>query len=443
MGTMGKRSALAASDAAGAPSIADITDSYLYLLGRLLVLQQEHVDFRALGLKWNTVVHRPPSQVGSSNSNLDLATSDAWIAVDDRSCTVIDVPVITGRYYTIQLLDMWGETIANINERTYPTHPAGAFLVCPRGARVTLPPGSTTERIDLPGHKARLLAHIALGHDATEAVAIQQRIKVRATGTPHIAAPVAMPLFTFGALPGVEAFETAIDVLASEPDTHPASDMLRAKVRAVAAAASASEAERERIDDVIRHRAVSALRRYVKGMDLMGSGWTRRRHAGTYHDAWHMRTVANLTELWANDHTELVLFGNGTAQPLNGRHTYTMRFPKDDLPDSHVKYFWSLTCVDATSLRVVPSHKRCVLHSDSRLERGDDGSLTLYLGPHKPSHAPEPNWLPTPVGESYVLTWRSYGPDEATLSGRWFPPAITRGFAHGARRKESDDPDGE
>jgi hypothetical protein len=445
MGTTGKKTALAAADtAAGAPSIADITDSYLYLLGRLLVLQQEHVDFRALGLKWNTVIHRPVGQVGSANSNLDLATSDAWIAVDDRSCTVIDVPVITGRYYTIQILDMWGETIANINERTYASHPAGAFLVCPRGARVTLPSGSTTERIDLPGNKARLLAHIALGHDATEAVALQQRIKVRATGTPRVAAPVPMPLFTSGALPGVEAFDTALDVLASEPDTHPAAEIMLAKVRTVAAAASASEAERERIDDVIRQRAVSALRRHVSGMDLMGNGWVRRRHAGTYHNAWHMRTVANLTELWSNQHTELASFENGMTQPLNGRHTYTMTFPKDDLPDSHVKYFWSLTCVDATNLRVVPNaHKRCVLNSHAPLEPADDGSVTVYVAPHKPSHAPEANWLPTPVGQSYVLTWRSYGPDEATLSGRWFPPAITRGFAHRSRKRDIDDPDGE
>ncbi|HEY7188881.1 MAG TPA: DUF1214 domain-containing protein [Vicinamibacterales bacterium] len=444
MGSTGKKTALVDADVAGAPSIADITDSYLYLLGRLLVLQQEHVDFRALGLKWNTVIHRPLGPDGSANPNLDLATSDAWIAVDDRSCTVIDVPTITGRYYTIQILDMWGETVANINERTYPTHPAGSFLVCPKGARVTLPSGSTTERIDLPGNKARVHAHIALGHDATEAVALQQRIRVRATGTPHIAAPVAIPSFTSGSLPGVEAFETAMDVLATEPDTHPAAEILRGKVRTVAAAASASEAERQRIDAVIRQRAISALRRHVSGMGLMGNGWVRRRHAGTYHDAWHMRTVANLTDMWANHHTELASFENGMTQPLNGRHTYTMRFSKDDFPDSHVKYFWSLTCVDGTNLRVVANaQKRCVLNSHSRLEPASDGSLTLYLAPHKPSHAPEPNWLPTPIGQSYVLTWRSYGPDPATLSGRWFPPAITRGFAHRSRKKDADDPDGE
>jgi hypothetical protein len=444
MGTTGKKTALAASDTAGAPSIADITDSYLYLLGRLLVLQQEHVDFRALGLKWNTLVHRPPGRFGSADPNLDLATSDAWIAVDDHSCTVIDVPVISGRYYTVQILDMWGETICNINERTYPAHPAGSFLVCPRGARVTLPSGNTTERIDLPGKKARVLAHIALGDDATEAVALQHRITVRATGTPHVGAPVPIPLFTSGALPGVEAFETAMDVLASEPDTHPDANILQAKVRTVAAAAAASEGERQRIDTVIRQRVVSALRRHASGMDLMGNGWVRRRHAGTYHADWHMRTVANLTEMWSNDHAELVTFENGVAEPLNGRHTYMMRFPKDDLPHGHVTYFWSLTCVDATNLRVVPnSHKPCVLNSHSPLERADDGSLTLYMGPHKPSHAPEPNWLPTPIGESYVLTWRSYGPDEDTLSGRWFPPAITRGFAHRSRKKDVDDPDEE
>ena len=33
---------------------------------------------------------------------------------------MVEVPVIKKRYYTIQLLNGWGETVANINERNFP-----------------------------------------------------------------------------------------------------------------------------------------------------------------------------------------------------------------------------------------------------------------------------------------------------------------------------------
>jgi hypothetical protein len=142
---------------AAAPTDADVVAAYHYLLARLLVLRQEHLDFQQ-GFRWNEIVHRAPGGVTWANPNLDVTYSEAWIAVDDTSCTLVDVPPITGRYYTVQALNGWGETVANVNERTYPEHPSGAFAFCLRGAKVALPAG--TQRIDLPGRKARLLVRV-------------------------------------------------------------------------------------------------------------------------------------------------------------------------------------------------------------------------------------------------------------------------------------------
>ena len=47
------------------------------------------------------------------------------MAVDDKSCTLIELPEIKGRYYTVQALNGWGEVTANVNERTHPKHPFG------------------------------------------------------------------------------------------------------------------------------------------------------------------------------------------------------------------------------------------------------------------------------------------------------------------------------
>jgi len=442
MATIGKKAAVVIPDAADAPSVQDIIDAYVYLTGRLLVLCQEHLDFTRNGFRWNTLVHREAVGFTSANPNLDVAYSEAWIAVDDHSCTLIEVPPIVGRYYTIHLVDMWGETVANINERTYPHHPAGAFLVCPQGMHVTLPTGSVTERIDLAGRKGRVHVRIALGDDPTQAAELQHRVRVHPTGSPTIDPPLAIPAFAHGALPGVEAFDTALEVLASEPDITPGAQVLQTKVRNVAKAIDTSSAERSRVDYLIRHRAVVAFKKHVTAMGTIGNGWVRPKRAGHFGNEWHLRSVANLTGMWANSHEEVVAFGNGIARSIDGSDTYTLNFPKGDHPDSHVKYFWSITCLDAENLRVVPNPRhRFLLNSHSRFEMGNDGSLTLYFAPEKPADAPDPNWLPTPPRQPYVLTWRSYGPDPFTVSGQWFPPPLKRGFHRRTRKRDVDEPD--
>lgn len=396
----------------------DICDSYLYLLGRLLVLRQEHFDVLG-GVQWNQLVHR---DVGASreHANLEVATSDAWVAVDESSCTLIDVPAIAGRYYTIQIVNLWGETIANINERALPEHASGTFALCLKGARLALP--RDAYRIDLTGRKARVLIKIELGTTPNEATALQQQITMRSTGRPLIQATVGIPLFTNEKLPGVEAFDTANAVLQTEQDVNPGMETMQAKVRALAAIAR-DHAERTRIDRVIRERSWG-LR---QGLYVTQKDWTTPKVAGSYGTDWMGRTAANLFAIWSNTRTEVVSFKAGTTTPFNGDHTYTMTFDADDLPSTRARYFWSLACLNAANQHPVSNAlDRFELGSRSPLQRDRDGKLTLYFSPKLPPGAPDENWLPTPSGRSYLLTWRSYGPDPATVGGTWFPPSLQR-----------------
>ena len=146
----------------------DISDGYIYLLGRLLVLRQQNLDFKE-GFKWNEIVHRKPGAVDWPNPNLDVAYSEAWIAVDENSYTLLTVPQITGRYFTVQFLNGWGETLANVNERTFPDRPYGEFAICLEGSNVELPAG--VRRVDLPVKYARVLSRVELCFDWDEATA--------------------------------------------------------------------------------------------------------------------------------------------------------------------------------------------------------------------------------------------------------------------------------
>ena len=92
-----------------AETISDeqVSQAYIYLLGRLYITRQQQLDFEE-GFKWNEFVHRKPGAVDWPNPNLDVAYSEAWVAVDETSCSIVSVPEVKGRYYVVQILNGWG-----------------------------------------------------------------------------------------------------------------------------------------------------------------------------------------------------------------------------------------------------------------------------------------------------------------------------------------------
>jgi hypothetical protein len=189
------------------PSHREISDAYIYLLGRLLILRQQRLDFEKEGFQWNRLIYREPGGVTWANPNLDVAYSEAW------------VPHVDDRYYTWHMLNGWGETVLNINERNFPQHPFGRYALCLKGSSPKLPEDAL--RIDLPAKTTRVLARIELGDDPDEALRIQRQFKLTPTGDPKIEAPPQVPLFTNSELLGAEAFDNASVVLQSEPDINP------------------------------------------------------------------------------------------------------------------------------------------------------------------------------------------------------------------------------
>ena len=427
-GLSGCGSAPKSEPAAGMVPEQDVNDAYVYLLGRLLVLRQEQLDFQKDGFQWNQILHRDVGGVSWANPNLDVAYSEAWIAVDEKTCAVVNVPRIKGRYYTVQFLNGWGETVANINERNYPDHPSGNFAMCLKGATAPLPPDA--KRIDLPGKATRMLARVELGADKKQAIALQRRITIRMTGTPQIAPIPATPAFSNDTLPGVEAFDSAAIALDSEPDINPGMGDVRAKVRAVSAAVAGNPAERARVDKVIREKTLPEFLKSFSTAGTIRNGWNRPSTIGKYGDDYRTRTRIDMAGIWANSTDEVVYFKtdtDGTGERLDGGNAYTITFAKADLPAGHVKYFWSVIAVDSSDFRVIPNPRnRFLINKQSRLSYGKDGSLTLYFAPSRPDGAPDGNWLPTPRGQGYNLTFRLYGPDQAVLSGEWFPAPLVR-----------------
>ena len=131
---------MAAHDEDSGPTAQEVTEAYVYVLGRYLVIRQEAIDLAEPGAGYNVLKHNPPVNAGDTagsaptfvNPNLDVVYSEAWLAVDADTPVILEIPEIpAGLYYTAQIVDEWAEITHNINERNDPDHPVGRFAHLP------------------------------------------------------------------------------------------------------------------------------------------------------------------------------------------------------------------------------------------------------------------------------------------------------------------------
>jgi hypothetical protein len=404
-----------------------IADAYVYLIGRALIVRQEHLDVAAQG-GYNVAFHNPLGSATFVNPNLSVANTEAWIAVDDATPVLLEIPKIEGRYYTAQILDEWGETLTNIRQRNFPLQPYGKFAFVAPGSRVAIPDDAV--RIELRSQKAKMLARVELQNDRAGAVALQRQIRVTPLGTPKFPPALQVPAFEKPALIGVELFNRAEDLLKSAPDVSPIAAQLQAQVRAVAREAK-DPSRRAAIDKILRDQVIPRFNRFAtQEAGPVRNNWLGTMVIGNYGEDFWIRSSANLIGIWANNAHEVIYFvtmRDAAGRPLDGGSTYELRFPKDALPQEVVNAFWSVHLVGVPDFMPVPNPlDRFALSTYSNVEKNQDGSLTLVLAPKPVAGVPESNWLPTAPGKPFSLTWRTYIPKDIVTQGNWFPPAVSK-----------------
>jgi len=418
-----------AAAAPGAPDARTIEQAYLYLLGRMLVLRQEHADRAVPDFAYNQIRYNPLGSADFVNPNFDVAYLEAWVAVDERTPVLLTVPPVSGRYYTAQILDEWGEVIANINERNFASQPSGTYALVAPGWQGDLPAGAA--RIVLHSRKAKLLGRIELKNDPEGAVKLQRAFALRALGTPLIAPPPAVPAFDNKTLLGAEIFDAADAWIASAFDVSPVAAQMQQQVRAVAAHVAASREARAAVDTQLRDQVVPRFIEYAFTKSApYRNHWVGGSATGNYGSNYLLRTVVNYAGIWANTVDEVIYFvatRDADEAVLNGSNSYVIHFPADRLPQAAVDAYWSVILVSVPDYRVVPNDlKRYNFNNHSGLAPEADGSLKIAIGPQAVSGVPASNWLPAPPGKAFSLTFRTYVPKDSVKNGTWTPPPVTR-----------------
>jgi hypothetical protein len=414
----------AAVQSAAKPDEQTLSDAYIYLLSRLLVIRQEQTDGKASGFAYNAIKYNPLGSADFVNPNFDVAYLEAWFAIDDDSAIILEVPEVKGRYYTAEILDEWGEVIVNINERTFPSKPYGKFALVKPGSKVTIP--ADAARIELHSAKAKMLGRVELKDDPDGAVALQKQVIM--IGTAHVEPPPKIAAFDNKALAGVEAFDNVDAIFASALDVSPTAAEMQQKVRAVAAYVASSPQARTAIGDELRDHVVPEFELYAFTKSApYRNQWAGGAQTGNYGKDFRLRTTVNYAGIWANVTDEVIYFvatRDADDKPLDGGKSYVIHFPADRLPSTAVNAYWSVILVGVPDYRVMPNPlNRFNLNSYSPLKSASDGSLDIAIGPKPVSGIPESNWLPSSLGKPFSLTFRTYVPKDAVKRGEWSPPA--------------------
>ncbi len=413
-----------------APSEEEIVESYIYSLSRFLVIRQEIIDIAEDGVDYNTIKFNELGKAEFVNPNLDVAYLETWFAVDENSAVLLEIPKVENRYYTAQIMDEWAEVLYNINERNYPEHPYGNYVIALAGADVEIPEDAI--RIDIPSKKAKMLARVELKNDKQAAVALQKAFKVTPIGDPVISPAINIPMFTNSAPIGIELFNTALlkEVFASAKDSNEDSEKYQQMALSVANYVQESDNNKQQVQQIIQQKAIPAIGKYINSYGDKRGGWSSTREYLNFgNDIW-FHAVVNFGGIWWNSSSEVVYYTASVdqmEQALNGDNTYVIHFEPQDLPSQHVNAFWSLTMLSTPEYKVIPnSMDRYNLNSRMDYTYEKDGSLKLYLASDLPEGAPETNWLPAPTNANFSLTLRMYVPKEEVLSGAYYVPPIEK-----------------
>ena len=173
------------------------------------------------------------------------------------------------------------------------------------------------------------------------------------------------------------------------------------------------------------------------GKDI--NGWRVGAVAGDrafFHGDWLLRAAAAKAGIYGNSAVEAVYplaKHDASGEPLDGsKHNYTVTFVPGQLPPANS--FWSITMYDGkTQLLIENPISRYLVNSPMlpSLQKGKDGSVTIYVQSKSPGKDRESNWLPAPAGPIY-LVMRLYWPKPEPPSilppgeGTWQPPAVRK-----------------
>jgi len=398
---------------------------------------------------------RHDDQLGGHHSVMtvprdDLLHSSAWLDLSIEPL-FLTVPPLGDLYYWYAFLDLFTNNFASVSHRLHGGAPPPHMIVAPHWNGDA---SSEVEVIRAPTNSVWLLGRLLVEDpDEIERVGILQRrtlletpdmrnerrilesgelMRHRATAPPEPVADWRAP----NADDPFDLFDTTLRALGrsrlGERDRAMFEGFapLRLRPGRKFDHRGFSKAEQQRIEAGIRE-ALAEIRDAASRFGSTHDGWTYGEgHTVNVDDHLHRAHVAS-TGLGAIGPPEAILVTCSTdadGRPLSGTNRYRLAFTAGVLPPTRTLWTLAAYPVEAEGPAFLfndATGRLSVGESETGLQRGADGSLTIALQHEPPEDGHTANWLPTPAG-SMQLVLHVYAPEESLLTGRYRLPAIQR-----------------
>lgn len=360
--------------------------------------------------------------------NADTLYSTSWLNLAAEP-VLLHVPDTHGRYYVMQIMDAWTETIAAPGKRTTGTGEQWFAIVGP-GWKGELPKGA--QRIDCPTNWAWIIGRTQTNGPADYANvhAIQKGFWLapfsKYPGGPVDPMPYVGPM-TPGTPPEIVDRMTATEFFkhfTALVKNNPAHAADAAALQNVEVAMRDPQAMEEGVADARALLKKALEEAPAAGASSKASWSSGPAQVGRYGTNYAARAVIARIGLGALPPEDAV-YRNASrdlaGDEFDGSKTYLMHFEKGKLPP--VGAFWSLTMYDEQGYFVGNPIHRFAIGDRDKLKFNEDGSLDIRIQHATPADADQSNWLPAPAGH-FRLSLRMYWPGTAILEGKWTPPAV-------------------
>ena len=379
---------------------------------------------------------------GAVAPNVDTLYSSAYLDLSDGPI-VLDVPDTNGRYYSVQLVDGFDQTVGLIGKRTHGSRAARFLIAGPRSKVAVLP---NVKRLHWATEFVWLLLRIQANgtHDYPVVNALQDQFSVkpltpqtRDSRPPEFPAvtPKSDPIRQLDAMDGVMFFRVAAEAMKKNPPAPPDTDMMRRLMQLGISPRKSFNPDALTPDtrEALNRGAVEGRKKIEAfGSDdstmfanELGGGWRRHRIEHFGKDYLRRAATARIARgsLPPEEATYFVARADSEGRKLTGQHRYVLRFGHGLLPPANA--FWSITLYDSEGHFVANPIDRFAIRVGDSVTKGKDGSLEIYIQSESPAEK-ESNWLPAPRSAPFWLSLRMYLPQKDVLAGKWKPPSVGR-----------------
>ncbi len=368
---------------------------------------------------------------------------------------ILNAPESGGRYYMIQVVDMWSNAFAYVGG-VATGYGGGTYALVGPGWHGELPLG--VRRIDCPTRWVEIQPRVHIKNEADLAAAqgVLRSITVKGLAQYEGRAAPAAVSYRY-AIPKINPKVASSQMQFTDPlqfweifsaamnENPPPKSEIKSvlPVYKYLGIELGKKWTRESVDPLIADQMKLAAEEIGPLMNQslaigggLAHGWIiPPPNLGMPGADYLARAIVAVFGLTSNTPAEAIYYSgmlDSNSQPLNGTKRYTMTIEEPMLYAKRIPPgFWSMTMYDGITFYTAHNPiNRYALGSDDHLTHNPDGSITLYVQHDDPGPGKEANWLPAPSGPFYLIL-RNYAPapevvralqDPATFQGP--PPLI-------------------